>query len=175
MGMSRLPIGRLHIFTDASVNVRAKVGYGAYLIITDLNAPVQSLKDSIQVKRFEPTSSTKLELQTLLWALDEVRAATNDSEIILTAYTDSQNIIRLPERRAHLEQRDFFSSKNKRLNNYELYQEFYRMAAVLNCVFIKVAGHQPSSQKNNIAALFTLVDQASRRALREEFVAQEVV
>ena len=65
---------RLYIFTDGSVNTRSKVGYGAYLVISDLETPVGSLKDSVNVKRFEQTSSTKLELQVLLWSLSKTHA-----------------------------------------------------------------------------------------------------
>lgn len=166
---------RLHIFTDGSVNVRANVGYGACFIVADLCAPLELIKNTIKVKRFEHTSSTKLELQTLLWALGEAAPDTSSGEIILTVYTDSQNIIGLPERRARLERSNFFSSKSKRLNLYELYQEFYRVTEGINCELIKVVGHQLSSQKSKIDALFTLVDQASRRALREEFLIRDAI
>lgn len=155
------------IFTDGSVNTQLKVGYGAYIAVSDLGAPIKSVKDMVKVKRFEQTSSTKLELQTLLWALNETIALTNDGDMALTVYTDSQNIIGLPGRRARLEHNNFFSSKNKRLNNYELYQEFYRLTYKLNCGFVKVAGHQASSKKSAIDQLFGLVDQAARRALRQ--------
>jgi len=159
----------LRVFTDGSVNTQLKVGYGACLVVSDLGVSIDSLKDTVKVKRFEHTNSTKLELQTLLWALDETIALNNGSDIALTAYTDSQNIIGLPGRRARLEQNDYFSSKNKRLNNYELYQEFYRLTAKLNCEFVKVIGHQAASKKDEIDRLFGLVDQASRRALRKDF------
>ena len=162
-----------HIFTDGSVDTHLKVGYGAYLVVSDLGAPIESLKDTVKVKRFEQTSSTKLELQTLLWALEETIALANEGDIALTAYTDSQNIIGLPGRRGRLEQSNYSSSKNKRLNNYELYQEFYQLTSKLNCEFIKVAGHQAFSKKNEIEKLFGLVDQASRRALREYFQSTE--
>jgi len=56
--------------------------------------------------------------------------------------------------------------KIRRLNNYELYQDFYRMTDQLNCIFVKVRGHQVSNQKDEIDRLFTLVDRASRDALR---------
>jgi hypothetical protein len=158
---------QLHIFSDGSVNTHLKVGYGAYFVVSDLGSSVESLKDMVKIKRFEQTSSTKLELQTFLWALGETSALANGSDIALTAYTDSQNIIGLPRRRAHLEQNNYFSNKNKRLKNCELYQEFYRLTAKLNCGFIKVAGHQAFSRKNQIEKLFGLVDQASRRALRK--------
>ncbi len=158
----------LRVFTDGSVNTQLKVGYGAYLVVSDLNASTDSLKDTVKVKRFEQTSSTKLELQTLLWSLEEIIALANGSDMTLTVYTDSQNIIGLPGRRARLEQSNYFSSKNRRLNNHELYQEFYRFTTKLNCKLVKVVGHQASSKKNQIDRLFGLVDQASRRALRED-------
>ena len=68
-----------------------------------------------------------------------------------------------------LEQKNYFSSKNKRLNNYELYKEFYRLTSSIKCNLVKVLGHQVSSKKDQIDKLFGLVDKASRRALREEF------
>ena len=157
----------LQIFTDGSVNTKLKFGYGAYFVVSDLNIPLDSLKNTVKVKRFTQTSSTKLELQTLLWALVETVSLVNRSDLVITVHTDSQNIISLPGRRERLEQRNYFSSKNNRLNNYELYQEFYRLTAMLNCCFVKVAGHQVSSKKDKIDRLFSLVDQTSRRALRE--------
>jgi ribonuclease HI len=159
----------MNIFTDGSVNTQLKVGYGAYLLVPDLNMSIDSLKDTVKVRRFKQTSSTKLELQTLLWALSETIASASKSNVTLTAYTDSQNIISLPERRARLEESNYFSSKNKRLNNYELYQEFYRLTSRLQCEFVKVAGHQASGKKNKADKLFGLVDRASRGALRAEY------
>ncbi|MFT6897735.1 MAG: ribonuclease HI [Paraglaciecola sp.] len=159
----------LQVFTDGSVNTRLKVGYGAYLVVSDQSASIDSLIDRVKVKRFEQTSSTKLELQTLLWSLGETIALTGQRDISLTVYTDSQNIIGLPGRYSRLEQANYFSSKNKRLNNYELYQEFYRLTSIIKCTFVKVVGHQVSSHKDEIDRRFGLVDRASRLALREEF------
>lgn len=159
----------LRIFTDGSVNTRLKVGYGAYLVISDLSTSIDTLKDKVKIKRFEPTSSTKLELQTLLWSLDEAIFLTDESDFTLTIYTDSQNIIGLPGRRIGLEQNLYFSNKNKRLNNYELYKEFYRLTSNIKYKLVKVVGHQASNKKDHIDRLFSLVDKASRRALREEF------
>ena len=159
----------LQVFTDGSVNTQLKVGYGAYLVTSDLSISINTLKESVKTQRFEQTSSTKLELQTLLWAMNEIIALANESDITLTIYTDSQNIMGLPDRRSGLEQGNYFSSKNKRLNNYRLYQEFYQLTSSIKCNLVKVAGHQVSSQKSEIDKRFSLVDKASRRALREEF------
>jgi ribonuclease HI len=159
----------LEVFTDASVNTKLKVGYGAYLVVSDQSTSIEALKARVKIKRFEQTSSTKLELQTLLWSLNEIIALNDDRDITLTIYTDSQNIIGLPERRSRLEQSHYLSSKNKLLNNYELHQEFYRFTSLIKCQLVKVVGHQVSSNKDQIDKLFSLVDKASRRALRDEF------
>lgn len=158
----------LHIFIDGSVNTQFKLGYGAYLAVSDLGTSIESLKDMVKIKRFEQTSSTKLELQTLLWVLCETITIIDSDNPILSVYTDSQNILGLPERRIYLEQSNYFSSKNRQLKNHELYQEFYRLTSKLNCRFIKVVGHQASSKKNELDKIFGLVDQASRRALRKD-------
>jgi ribonuclease HI len=159
----------LQVFTDVSVNTQLKVGYGAYLVVPLQCPSLDTLKDKIKIKRFEQTSSTKLELQTLLWSIQEILVLASVSDLRLTIYTDSQNIIGLPGRRSGLEHSNYFSNKNKRLNNYELYQEFYRLTSSIKCKLVKVVGHQSSSNKGEIDRLFGLVDRASRRALREEF------
>ncbi len=152
----------LMLLTDGSVNTQSKIGYGAYLAVSDHGLSLDSLRACVKVRRFKHTSSTKLELQTLLWALSDIQ--TLGSRVIV--YTDSQNIMGLQGRRDRFEQNDYRSKKNKRLNNYELYQEFYRMTDQLDCEFVKVRGHQVSNQKDDIDRLFTLVDRASRNALR---------
>jgi len=152
----------LMLFTDGSVNTHLNIGYGAYLAVPEGGLSLDSLRASVKVRAFEDTSSTKLELQTLLWALSDIQEL--GSRVIV--YTDSQNIISLKGRRDRFEQNDYRSKKNKRLNNYELYQEFYRMTDQLDCEFVKVRGHQVSNQKDNIDRMFALVDRASRNALR---------
>ena len=152
----------LMLFTDGSVNTQSKIGYGAYLAVPEPRLSLDSLRECVKVKQFEHTSSTKLELQTLLWALKKTQ--TLGSKV--TVYTDSQNIMGLPERRERFEQNDYRSKKGRLINNYELYQEFYRLTGQLKCRFVKVRGHQVSKQKDEIDRLFTLVDRASRNALR---------
>ncbi len=155
-------MNELMLLTDGSVNTQSNIGYGAYLVVSEHGLSVDLLRPRVNVKRFEHTSSTKLELQTLLWALSDIQALMSN----MVVYTDSQNIMGLMGRRDRLEQNDYRSKKNKRLNNYELYQEFYEMTDQLDCKFVKVSGHQVSNQKDDIARIFTLVDRASRNALR---------
>jgi ribonuclease HI len=152
----------LILLTDGSVDTQSNTGYGAYLAVSERVLSLDSLRTRVKVRRFDRTSSTKLELQTLLWALSDIH--TLGCKVIV--YTDSQNIIGLKGRRDRFEQNGYRSMKNNRLNNYELYQEFYRMIGQFDCELVKVRGHQVSHQKDDIDRLFTLVDRASRNALR---------
>jgi ribonuclease HI len=157
-----------HLFTDGSVNTKSKVGYGACLLLDETSGPITSLKNKVKTKRFDATSSTRLELQTLLWALNELPALRHAKEIELTVYTDSQNIIGLPDRRERLERDDYFSRSKKRLKNYELYQEFYLFLDRVQCKLVKVKGHPPSSERDHITERFSLVDEGARQALRAD-------
>jgi len=152
------------LFTDGSVNARSKIGYGAYLAVFGATLSAEELTTRVQVKRFEQTSSTRLELQTLLWALNDLQAT--GCKVMI--YTDSQNIIGLPARRQRSEQKDDRTAKNSRLKNDDLYREFYRLTDLLDCDLVKVHGHMAAKHKAEIDRLFTLVDRASRRALRED-------
>lgn len=155
---------KIQLFTDGSVDVNSKIGYGACIWIMNSDLSLEELKKRVKVKRFENTTSTKLELQMLIWALKEV--SSQGKQVLV--YTDSQNIVRLPERRTRLEQNDYRSKNNRRLNNEELYREFFRIIDLIECEFVKVWGHQPSKNKDDIHRIFTFVDRASRKALRDE-------
>jgi len=150
------------LFTDGSVNTKSDIGYGAYLLVPENELFSDGLLPKVKLKRFEKTSSTKLEIQTVLWALSEV----GKIERKLILYTDSQNIIGLHRRRERLERNDFYSKQNRRITNWELYQAFYRLTDELNIEITKVGGHKRTSTKDNIDRLFTLVDRASRNAVR---------
>jgi len=152
----------LYLFTDASVNPQTRLGYGSYLVMDENKLLADVLFEDIRSKRFEDTSSTKLELQTLLWALEECDI--QDTKLIV--YTDCQNIIGLNNRREKLEKSNYTSKTNKQIKNHILYKEFYKKMDLINVEFIKVKGHKKKSDKDKIDKIFTLVDKASRLALR---------
>ena len=154
---------KIKLFTDSSVNPQEKVGFGAYLLLKNKDISFEEMKKDIKTKRFEDTSSTKLELQTLLWSLEEI----NDKDVIIEIYTDCQNIIGLQDRRERLEKNNFHSSAGKLMNNHDLYKKFYEKLDELNLTFIKVKGHKKNSLKDEIDTIFNLIDKASRSALRE--------
>ena len=125
---------KIKLFTDSSLGPYNKIGFGAYLILNDENESLEELNEHIKIKRFENTSSSKLELQTLLWALDEIA----DKNVIIEVYTDCQNIIGLENRRKKLEKNHFYSTSGKLMNNHDLYKDFYLKLDELSLSFIKV-------------------------------------
>ncbi len=148
------------LFTDGSVNTKLKIGYGAFLSINEEQCSPPLFEPKIRLKQFQDTSSTKLELQVLLWALAEVEAEK------ITVYTDSQNIIGLNGRRSRLEGNDYYSKNGKQIKNHALYREFYELLDIKNVILKQVKGHQSSRKKAPVDEVFSLVDRASRRALR---------
>lgn len=154
-----------YLLTDGSVNTQTKTGYGAYLIVSsdEVSHPLETLRPQIKVHAFTETSSTKLELQTLLWALSELP----DDVEQLTIYTDSQNIINLAGRRAGFEAHNYHSQKGLPLRNTELYQAYFRSTDQLNFKLVKVKGHKSFRKRNDIDQLFALVDKACRKARRK--------
>ena len=152
----------IYLFTDGSVNTQSRIGFGASLIVEDLAISPDEAKELVQLKHFEDTSSTKLELQILLYAL----AKLEKSKKLVIVYTDSQNIVGLPDRRLRFEKNKYISKNGRLIDNHELYQEFYRITDLLNCHIVKVKGHKSSSLKNKVDIFFTLVDRAARNGLR---------
>lgn len=152
----------IYLFTDGSVNPQSKIGFGAFLIVEDIAISPDEAKKLVKLKQFEDTSSTKLELQILLYTLTKLEKI--KKRVIV--YTDSQNIIGLPDRRLRFEENKYISNNGRLIDNHELYKEFYRITGLLNCHIVKVKGHKNSSLKNKIDLLFTLVDRAARNGLR---------
>lgn len=154
---------KFFLFTDGSANPQTNVGYGAYLLLNENQMDFSISMDDVKTKKFENTNSSRLELETILWALNEF----NLNDCKLTIYTDCQNTISLKARRWHFEENDYMSRTNKRIKNYELYREFFKVTDNLDCEFVKVKGHKKKEKKDKIDKIFTFVDMASRAALRK--------
>jgi ribonuclease HI len=126
--------------------------------------PGENFNQKVKLKRFENTSSTKLEIETLLWALSQI----HEFEGIITIYTDSQNIDGLHRRRSRLEKNNYYAKSGRPINNADLYREFFQKTDRINCEIVKIKGHKKTRLKSDIDKLFSLVDRASRNAVREE-------
>lgn len=146
------------LFCDGSVNPQKNIGFGSYFIYNEsLN------EQDIKTKIFKDTSSTKLELEVLLWALEDKTLKNTN----ITVYTDCQNILTLLDRREKLENNNYLTKTGKVVKNSELYKKFYKKIDNLKISFIKVKGHKKSSLKDECDNLFNIVDKSSRKALRD--------
>lgn len=165
---------RTLLFSDVSVDPQLRTGFGAYLAITETDAGIASvtettLKDKITVKQFALTSSTQLEIETILWALQKLTRQQSVSTLAtnVTVYTDSQGIIELPRRRTALELAGFTSiGGNKPLKHAGLYRAFYQLHDKLGFELTKLKGHSKRDDKSRLEEIFSYVDRAARKALR---------
>ncbi len=167
--------GNFALFTDVSLNQGSKCGVGVFLIIPSslLALPPENIKKSeivksMRVRRFESSSSTKLEVQTALWGIQYFRETLNiSSKNKLSVYCDSQCIAGLPKRRSRLETANFCSNGSKRLLNHaDLYRRFYQLQDELGFDVIKVTGHSRSSSHDTVHRIFSYVDRWARKELK---------
>lgn len=162
------------LFTDVSINPQRRSGVGAYLLVPasyvelaphDIDRAAVSA--AIRFKRFTDTSSTKLEVQTVLWALENFRAeAECSAPARLRVFTDSQCVVGLRARRAGLEANNFRSRRSGLLlANTALYRAFFQACDELGVEVIKVAGHSRACTRDTVQQIFSYVDKEVRRAL----------
>ena len=149
------------LFVDGSVNPQKAVGYGAYLYCDDISL---CTSQNVVTKRFENTSSTKLEIETLIWAVKDLSL---ESSFIV--YTDCQNILSLLQRKQKLESSNYTTKTGKSIKNKSLYKEFFDLYEKYDFEIVKVKGHKKSSTKDSIDSTFSFVDKVSRLRLRQEF------
>jgi ribonuclease HI len=162
------------LFTDVSLNPQRKVGVGGYLLVhvQFLEREPHGIEQSevssrLKMKMFEETSSTKLEVQTVLWALessweDLIGSAGGDLRI----YTDSQCVAELLRRRSGLESSDFIARRSGRqLPHASLYRAFYAAYDQLGFQVIKVAGHSRACFHDTVHRIFSNVDKEVRKEL----------
>lgn len=162
------------LFTDVSVNPQRRLGVGGYLLVplSFLDVKPDTIERSevaarLHFKQFTETSSTKLEVQTVLWALEEVRRELSGSvHGSLQIYTDSQCVAGLLGRRAALTGSDFIAKRSGQpLAHALLYREFYAAHDQLGFQLIKVSGHSPSNTHDTVQRIFSYVDREVRKAL----------
>lgn len=162
------------LFTDGSFDPQSGLGVGAYLLLDGTNGHAQS--STVVTKAIATTSCARLELKTLLWALDEFQTfylaecLTQRTDLII--YTDSKTIVELDSRRARLEEKNFASGRTGLpLSNGDLYQDYFRLRDHLSsrCQirFFWVKGHSKKDTQTREQALFSRVDYQARKALRE--------
>jgi len=159
------------LFTDVSADPELRLGIGSCLVLhaSCLDIPfsqiaTREITGRITSRRFEDTSSTKLELETVLWALGEHRKRTKGK---LHLYTDSQCISGLLKRKARLLERDFLSrTTNLPLRHAPLYRRFYAFHDEFAFEVVKVDGHSRACLRDTAHRIFSIVDREARRTLK---------
>lgn len=162
------------LLTDVSLNPQLKIGLGAFLFIPesilmlhpdDLNQI--DFADQIITKKFENTSSTKLEIETVIWAIKSNINSIKRNNIPLKIYSDSQCVCGLLSRKDELQERNYIAkSSGNELKNSELYKEFYKLQEELNFDVVKVKGHSPRSGHNTLHRIFSFLDSHVRSTLK---------
>ena len=168
-------MNRFALFTDVSLNPRLKLGVGAFLLVpaSFLEVPPQGIERSeinkyLMLQRIENTSSTRLEVQTVLLGLENYQKLIKASGTgKLRIYTDSQCVAGLLKRRPALEVNDFLSKKtNSLLRNAVLYKRFYELFDELGFEIIKVSGHSRAGSRDTIDCIFSSIDVKARKELK---------
>lgn len=163
------------LFTDVSLNPKQKTGLGAYLVVSHALLDIQpdnidtlTIIDKIVFRNFTDTSSTKLELQTALWAIQDYMK--KKGKAAFTLYTDSQCISGLMKRRYKLETNNYFSKRtNALLKHALLYKSFYALSDTLGFNVEKVTGHMPSHLHNTVHRIFSYVDKEVRKQFKTRY------
>jgi ribonuclease HI len=167
----KAPAENLALFTDVSVSPGRRLGVGAYVLVPASFLEASSgavgrpeITGRLKVRRFEDTSSTRLELQTVLWALAETLPGPQGS---LTIYSDSQCIFGLPGRKSRLMSGGFLSKKtNRPLGNASLYRAFYEFHDESGFRVVKVDGHSGARARDAVHRVFSIVAREARKALK---------
>ncbi len=163
------------LFTDASMNSQLGLGVGGYLFLpaSFLDAGPDSIDTPdiigrLVTRRFTAAGSTQLEIQTMLWALEDYRSALTGSRCgELSVYTDSQCVAGLLQRRSGLENKKYISGKTNRvMKNASLYRAFYTLHDELGIKVVKVTGHGRLSSRDTVHRIFSIVDREVRKAMR---------
>jgi len=151
------------------------MGVGAYLVVPAALLETSSrsivcaeLAEQPVLRRFEGASSTTLEVQTVLWALEDHR--TVSAGLVpgnLQVYSDSQCIAGLLKRRTGLTDRGFRGrGTDRQLRNASLYRRFYELYDELEFEITKVKGHTGHFSRNAVQEVFSYLDRQVRKTLR---------
>lgn len=167
-------MNKFALFTDVSLNPQHKSGIGGYLLLPHSFLEIEphmleqaDLSARIKFKRFTETSSTKLEVQTVLWGVESSReelAASPSAKLMI--YTDSQCVAGLLSRRTGLTRNNFVAKgSGRQLSNALLYRQFYEIYDQVGFQVTKMAGHSRAAFHDTIHRIFSYVDRDVRQAL----------
>ena len=145
----------IRIYTDGSCDTTLKTGGWAAIIFSD--------DKKIILKGIEfNTSHNRMELTAVIESLKFVEKQIN-SEILVNVYSDSQYVIRIPERIEKLKSNYFLTVRGKPVRNTDLIEKLIHLNETNNIEFIKVKAHQ---KKNELENYNREADRISRKIVR---------
>jgi len=145
-------------------------GYLFLIISNDQLIPQNDLLPPIDFSLFKDTNCTRLELDSIISALEAAKKQVEEqaSSLKITVYTDCKTACDLPLRRGKLEASGFMGKKSGRpLTNKVQYLKIFKLFDELNPNIVWMKGHQSKQKRNPTERVFSFVDQATRQKLRE--------
>ena len=163
------------LFTDVSSDPKSRRGMGAslrlpqnYLEIATDRLNKKEIIQNLRLKKFENTSSTQLEVETVLWSIENfLNQHKVTEELELNLYSDSQCVCGLLSRRENLTEKKFRNGKNEILKHAESYKKFYEYYDLLHFDVIKVTGHSPKGTHDTVHRIFSFIDNEVRQEMRK--------
>ena len=162
---------KIFVFCDASIAIQDKVAIGAFLILDeDFETEffdLLSMETKIQYVSFKTHKSTLTEIKTFLHVIKKLAPLENKKILF---YTDCQTLVDLyGGRRQKLIERDFKKKNGSPLPHADVYREVISFFLNFDISLQKVKGHKPKKEKKSkIDMIFSLVDTAARKKLREK-------
>ncbi len=167
------------VFCDASVSSKENLALGSYLILEakdlerlslcELSAMKEFVSEQTEYVQFETHKSTLAEIKTFLYVIKKLRPL---SEKKICFYTDCQSLHDLfGVRRQKLIKAEFKKKDGSPLPHGEMYREIIGFFTDFSIEVVKVKGHSPKHKRTNIIdKIFSVVDQLSRKKLRQELI-----
>ncbi len=158
----------LSLFTDASFDPLSRKGIAGILLICeelDLSL-LEEYSEIIQTKFVSESTNVRVEIEAILWGL--FCAVDKFPGEQVNVYTDCETAVGLKMRRARLETNDYKSKRTGlMLTNADLYKKMYELLDHNRIEIFHVTGHSPSSEKELVERIFSLVDKKTRHVLRK--------
>jgi ribonuclease HI len=153
------------IFSDVSFDPGSKSGLAGVTSFVHHPNALFPENPIIRTKAFDRTNCSRLELQSIIWALSDLQPM--ELKMPIALFTDSQTACDLPARRPRLEAANFRNKgSGNPLSNGDLYREIFLLMDDLNVTFNWIKGHKPRSQHDDSDRIFSMVDRLTRKKLR---------
>lgn len=168
------------IFIDSSYDPSGRFGIGGFLCIPNCPDEIRESKkvldglyfpDAMKTRIVKNTTNTRLELQTLLWALELFKLDNENMPFgemgSITIYTDCCAAVHLLRRRKKLNSTNYLSKrKGTTLVNADIYKSIFALYDELSPELIWIKGHTPEKDRIGIQRIFAEVDRSVRNLLR---------